>query len=64
LLLTGVEGIEDGRAATEETLEAAGRLRTDHPEMGVVVVVLEGDHFALELLRGGSRGRRSCSTTG
>lgn len=51
-----VVGIRAGRAATEETLEAAGRLRTEHPEVGVVVVALEGDHFAVELLRGGSRG--------
>lgn len=51
-----VVGIRAGRAATEQTLAAARRLRSDHPEVGVVVVALEGDHFALELLRRGPGG--------
>jgi DNA-binding NarL/FixJ family response regulator len=51
-----VVGIRAGRAATEETLATAGRLRSEHPEVGIVVVALEGDHFAMELLRSGSRG--------
>jgi DNA-binding NarL/FixJ family response regulator len=51
-----VVGIRAGRAATEETLAVAGRLRSEHPEVAVVVVALEGDHFAMELLRRGSRG--------
>jgi len=51
-----VVGIRAGRPATEETLTAAGRLRREHPEVAIVVVALEGDHFAMELLRRGSRG--------
>lgn len=51
-----VVSIRAGRLATDETLETAVRLREDHPEIGVVVIALEGDHFALELLRRGSRG--------
>jgi DNA-binding NarL/FixJ family response regulator len=50
-----VVGIRAGQVAAEETLAAAGRLRSDHPEVAVVVVALEGDHFAMELLRRGSR---------
>ena len=51
-----VVSIRAGRVATEDTLETAARLRDEHPEIGVVVIALEGDHFALELLRRGSRG--------
>jgi len=51
-----VVGIRAGRPAAEETLAAAGRLRSEHPEVAIVVVALEGDHFAMELLRRGSRG--------
>lgn len=51
-----VVGIRAGQVAAEETLAAAGRLRGEHPEVAIVVVALEGDHFAMELLRHGSRG--------
>lgn len=51
-----VVGIRAGQVAAEETLAAAGRLRGEHPEVAIVVVALEGDHFAMELLRRGSRG--------
>jgi len=51
-----VVGIRAGRAATEETLAAARVLRSEHPVVGVVVIALEGDHFALELLRQGTGG--------
>jgi DNA-binding NarL/FixJ family response regulator len=51
-----VVGIRAGRAASEGTLGAARRLRTEHPRVGIVVVALEGDHFALELLRQGTGG--------
>jgi DNA-binding NarL/FixJ family response regulator len=51
-----VLGIRAGRAATEDTLAAARRLRTEHPRVGIVVVALQGDHFALELLRQGAGG--------
>ena len=51
-----VVGIRAGQVAAEEVLDAASRLRNEHPEVGIVVVALDGDHFAMELLRGGSRG--------
>jgi DNA-binding NarL/FixJ family response regulator len=51
-----VVGIRAGRAASENTMDAARLLRSDHPAVGVVVVALEGDHFALELLRQGHGG--------
>ena len=51
-----VVGIRAGQVAAEETLAAAGQLRSEHPEVAIVVVALEGDHFAMELLRRGSRG--------
>jgi DNA-binding NarL/FixJ family response regulator len=51
-----VVGIRAGRAATEDTLAAARHLRTEHPGVGIVVVALQGDHFALELLRQGAGG--------
>ncbi|HET6951234.1 MAG TPA: response regulator transcription factor [Acidimicrobiales bacterium] len=51
-----VVGIRAGRAATDDTLNAAQLLRAEHPGVGIVVVALEGDHFALELLRQGAGG--------
>jgi DNA-binding NarL/FixJ family response regulator len=51
-----VVGIRAGRAATDETLAAARRLRAEHPGVGIVGGALEGDHFALELLREGAAG--------
>jgi DNA-binding NarL/FixJ family response regulator len=36
------------------TIEAARRLRVDHPTLGVVVISDRGNGFALELLRGGA----------
>ncbi|MYW64316.1 DNA-binding response regulator, partial [Streptomyces sp. SID8379] len=39
---------------TMATLEAARRLRTDHPGVGIVVISDRGNGFALELLRGGA----------
>ena len=51
-----VVGIRAGRAATDDTLNAARLLRVEHPGVGIVVVALEGDHFALELLRQGASG--------
>jgi DNA-binding NarL/FixJ family response regulator len=51
-----VVGIRAGRAATDDTLTAARLLRAEHPGVGIVVVALEGDHFALELLRQGASG--------
>ncbi len=51
-----VVGIRAGQVAAEETLAAAAQLRSEHPEVAIVVVALEGDHFAMELLRRGSCG--------
>lgn len=51
-----VAGIRAGRAATGDTLDTARRLRTEHPGVGIVVIALEGDHVALELMRQGARG--------
>lgn len=36
------------------TIEVARRLRTEHPDLGVVVIADRGNGFALELLRGGA----------
>lgn len=39
---------------TMATIEVARQLRTDHPELGIVVISDRGNGFALELLRGGA----------
>ncbi|MFF1710204.1 LuxR C-terminal-related transcriptional regulator [Streptomyces sp. NPDC058268] len=39
---------------TMATVEAARRLRSDHPGLGIVVISDRGNGFALELLRGGA----------
>lgn len=39
---------------TMATVEAARQLRTDYPELGIVVISDRGNGFALELLRGGA----------
>ncbi len=40
--------------ATMATIQAARRLRLDHPDLGIVVISDRGDGFALELLRDGA----------
>jgi len=39
---------------TMTTIEAARKLRVNHPELGIVVISDRGNGFALELLRGGA----------
>jgi DNA-binding NarL/FixJ family response regulator len=39
---------------TMSTIQAARKLRVDHPELGIVIIADRGNGFALELLRGGA----------
>jgi len=50
-------------ATSMTTIEAARRLRVEHPGLGIVVISDRGNGFALELLRGGGRGSPTCSTS-
>jgi len=51
-----VVGIRTPRMLAEAALDAARRLRVDHPAIGVVVIAEAGDGYALELLRSGAAG--------
>lgn len=51
-----VVGIRTPRIVAEAAIEAARRLRADHPGIGVVVIAESGDGYALELLRSGAAG--------
>lgn len=51
-----IVGIRTPRVNAEATLEAARRLRAQHPKVGVVVIAEAGDGYALELLRSGAAG--------
>ena len=49
-----VVGIRTPRVNAEAAFNAAQRLRTEYPTLGVVVLAEAGDGFALELLRNGA----------
>jgi DNA-binding NarL/FixJ family response regulator len=49
-----IVGIRTPRVNAEAAFNAAQRLRTEYPTLGVVVLAEAGDGFALELLRSGA----------
>jgi DNA-binding NarL/FixJ family response regulator len=49
-----VVGVRTPRVNAEASLSAAQHLRTEHPDLGIVVVAEAGDGYALELLRNGA----------
>jgi len=51
-----IVGIRTPRVNAEAALNAAMRLRAEHPKIGVVVIAEAGDGYALELLRSGAAG--------
>jgi DNA-binding NarL/FixJ family response regulator len=48
--------LQSGRHGSGAAREAGRRLRSEHPDVGIVVLALESDQLALELLRHGPGG--------
>ena len=59
-----IVGIRTPRVNAEAALSAAQQLRSQYPNIAVVVIAEAGDGYALELLRGGAAGVATCCTTG
>ena len=51
-----IVGIRTPRVNAEAALSAAQQLRSQYPNIGVVVIAEAGDGYALELLRSGAAG--------